>query len=91
MSWKISRFLKEKRELKLYVSTTERAAALELLLNDNKTYSIAFIVEGHAAQKDKQTKADVVAQSKLYKHFQAFQPGELDLTGFEAAHRETGV
>lgn len=61
---------------------------MELRLENGKTYSIAFMCSGHAIQKDGQTKDEVVSQSRLYKHFQVFQPGELNLAGFEAVHRD---
>ena len=57
------------------------------MLEEGKTYSIAFMCDNTAVQKDGQTKAEVVQQARLYRHFQVFQPGELDLAGFEAVHR----
>jgi hypothetical protein len=77
----------------IVISPEERARVLEHLLEEGMTYSIAFMCGGKAIQKDGQTKAEVVNQSRMYLHFQFFQPGGLNLAGFEAVHRieDTGL
>lgn len=66
------------------ISPEERARVMDFLLKEDQTYSIAFMCGNQAVQK-----AEVIQQSKLYRHFQVFQPGELDLAGFEAVHRHS--
>ncbi len=69
------------------VTPEARAEALEVILKEGQTYSIAFMCDGTAVQKDDQTKSEVIKQSRLYQHFQVFQPGGLNLAGFEAVHK----